>query len=273
MAGVGVRIHTFTGQIWATHKGAGRLVLKNADKLIGRLSTDILADSFSQLRFLINEGVVSEAKSNVLEHGSVSGVDAKRFKPDGAARAKIRKELSIPDEDTIFLYLGRLNRDKGLLDLASAFFGIGDTNVHLLVIGPDEEGIGPAMLKLAGTNAGRIHLTGFAKKPEEYIAASDVLCLPSYREGFGNAVIEAAAVGIPSIGSRICGLTDAISENETGLLFEAGDADELRKLMRVMCNDTALRSRLGQQARERALSQFTSEKLSLSWLNYYRARL
>jgi glycosyltransferase involved in cell wall biosynthesis len=173
----------------------------------------------------------------------------------------------------VFLYLGRLNRDKGLLDLASAFAGIDNAGVHLLIIGPDEERIGMQMLTLAEGNARRVHFIGFTEKPEEYLAAADVLCLPSYREGFGNAVIEAAAVGIPAIGSRIYGLVDAIAENESGLLFEVRNVKELRNCMSVLCNDKLLRTRLGRQARERVLAQFTSEKLALSWLDYYRARL
>lgn len=273
VAGVDVRIHTFTGQVWATRTGFSRWLLKNADKWIGWLSTDILVDSASQRRFLIDEGVLLETKSDVLAQGSISGVNTSRFKPDDRARAKIRSELSIPKEDIVFLYLGRLNRDKGLLDLASAFAGIDNAGVHLLVIGPDEERIGMQMLTLAEGNARRVHFIGFTEKPEEYLAAADVLCLPSYREGFGNAVIEAAAVGIPAIGSRIYGLVDAIAENESGLLFEVRNVKELRNCMSVLCNDKLLRTRLGRQARERVLAQFTSEKLALSWLGYYRARL
>lgn len=273
IAGVSVRIHTFTGQVWATRTGLSRWLLKNADKWIVWLSTDILVDSASQRRFLIDEGVLLETKSDVLAQGSISGVNTSRFKPDDRARAKIRSELSIPKEDIVFLYLGRLNRDKGLLDLASAFAGIDNAGVHLLVIGPDEERIGMQMLTLAEGNARRLHFIGFTVKPEEYLAAADVLCLPSYREGFGNAVIEAAAVGIPAIGSRIYGLVDAIAENESGLLFEVRNVKELQNCMSALCKDKVLRTRLGRQARERVLTQFTSEKLALSWLDYYRARL
>ncbi len=273
LVGVGVRIHTFTGQVWATRTGFSRWLLKNADKWIGWLSTDILVDSASQCRFLLDEGVLVESKSGVLAQGSISGVDTSRFKPDERARTKIRSELSIPTGAMVFLYLGRLNRDKGLLDLASAFAGIDDTGVYLLMVGPDEDRIGSQILTLAEGNAKRVYLVGFAAKPEEYLAAADVLCLPSYREGFGNAVIEAAAVGIPAIGSRIYGLVDAIEENESGLLFEVHNVKALRNCMSALCNDKVLRTRLGRQARERVLAQFTSERLALSWLDYYQARL
>ncbi|MBU2622429.1 MAG: glycosyltransferase family 1 protein, partial [Proteobacteria bacterium] len=131
IAGVSVRIHTFTGQVWATRTGLSRWLLKNADRLIGWLATDALVDSASQRRFLLDEGVLLESKSDVLAQGSISGVDTSRFKPDETARTKIRIALSIPKEDIVFLYLGRLNRDKGLLDLASAFAGIDNAGAHL----------------------------------------------------------------------------------------------------------------------------------------------
>jgi glycosyltransferase involved in cell wall biosynthesis len=273
LAGVGIRIHTFTGQVWATRTGLSRWMLKNVDRWIGWLSTDTLVDSISQRRFLLDEGVLAEAKSGVLAQGSISGVDVLRFKPDAEARARVRSELCIPAGDVVFLFLGRLNRDKGLLDLAAAFSGIDNSELHLLVIGPDEERMGPQMLQLAGGNAGRVHFVGFSAKSEEYLAAADVLCLPSYREGFGNVVIEAAAVGIPAIGSRIYGVVDAIAENESGLLFEVRNVSELQACIRVLCNEKELRIRLGRQARERVLAQFTSERLASAWLDFYQDRL
>lgn len=86
-------------------------------------------------------------------------------------------------------------------------------------------------------------------------------------------VIEAAAVGIPAIGSRIYGVVDAIAENETGMLFEVRNVRELQTCLQVLCNDRELRRRLGRQARERVLAEFTSERLADAWLDYYRARL
>ena len=273
LAGVGIRIHTFTGQVWVTRNGLSRWVLKNTDRWIAWLSTDTLADSISQRRFLLDEGVLSKAKSGVLAQGSISGVDVSRFKPDMEARSRIRSGLCLSEKDVVFLFLGRLNRDKGLFDLATAFSRIHNEDAQLLVVGPDEEQIGPHMQQIAGESAGRVRFVGFSANPEEYMAAADVLCLPSYREGFGNVVIEAAAVGIPAIGSRIYGVVDAIAENETGLLFEAGNIEELKSCISLLCRDRELRARLGGQARERVLAQFTSERLASAWLDYYRARL
>lgn len=273
LSGIEIRIHTFTGQVWATRSGAARLVLKNVDRLIALLATHVLVDSTSQRQFLLDEGIVAASKSSVLAKGSISGVDTARFRPNPKARSHIRHELGIPDEDMVFLFMGRLNRDKGVLDLAAAFAGIAGENprAHLLLVGPDEENMRPALLNLTADCAGQIHFVDFATRPEEYMAAADVLCLPSYREGFGNVIIEAAAVGIPAIASRIYGVVDAVEENCTGLLHTARDVGALRACLAELASAPVRRLELGRQARARALAEFSGEKLAAAWLEYYRA--
>jgi glycosyltransferase involved in cell wall biosynthesis len=243
------------------------------DRLIALFSTYALVDSSSQRQFLLDEGVLKASKSDVLAQGSISGVDTIRFRPNAQARKQIRDELKIPEEEMTFLFLGRLNRDKGVLDLATAFAGIRNEHTHLLVVGPDEEDILPQITRLTEKCRARAHFVGFTSNPEEYMAAADVFCLPSYREGFGSVVIEAAAVGIPAIGSRIYGVVDAIQENFSGLLFDARDVSGLQTAMDKLSGDRELRLRLGRQARERAINVFSSEKLALAWLEYYRASL
>ncbi len=120
-AGVPLRFHTFTGQVWATRSGASRVLLRGLDRVTAMLASGVLADSASQRDFLVAEGVVDLAKMRVLGHGSVNGVDAERFRPDAAARASVRSESGIAEGELLFLYLGRFARDKGLLDLAQAF--------------------------------------------------------------------------------------------------------------------------------------------------------
>jgi glycosyltransferase involved in cell wall biosynthesis len=105
------------------------------------------------------------------------------------------------------------------------------------------------------------------------MAASDVLCLPSYREGFGVVIIEAAAAGVPAICSRIYGITDAIVEGETGLLFEAGNVQQLAQCMRTLAGDASLRGRMGERARERAVRDFSSTVVTAALLEYYEMLL
>jgi len=271
VSGVPVRMHMFTGQVWATRSGLNRALLKGMDKLLVKCGTHILVDSPSQRSFLIRQGVVSEDKSCVLAKGSISGVDLERFKPDGKVRANMREQLGIADGDTIFLFVGRLNRDKGVLDLATAFQRLvaGGADAHLLVVGPDEEGMQSAMLQLCSGHRGRLHFIGHTDSPERYMAAADVFCLPSYREGFGTVIIEAAAAGIPAVASDIYGITDAIEEGVSGLLFPPGDIEALACAMNRMLESDGTRQQFGDQARQRAIRDFSQQRLTEAVLEYY----
>src|SRR4029453_12438909 len=125
-ARVPVRIHTFTGQVWATRHGASRWFLRLCDVLIARRATDRLADSPSQREFLVCEGIASTSAIGVLGKGSVGGVDLATFKPDSAVRGAVRTGLGVRSEEVLLLYVGRLTRDKGVLDLARAFRSVAD---------------------------------------------------------------------------------------------------------------------------------------------------
>ena len=272
-AGIPRRVHSFTGQVWATRRGPMRSLLKMADRLIANSATHILVDSFSQRDFLVAQGVVGAGKAGVLGRGSISGVDANRFRPDVPIRRQVRAALGIPEAATVFLYLGRLKRDKGVLDLARAFALCDDAQARLLLVGPDEDGLEQQILGLAGTSASRVHRVQYTDRPQDYFAAADVFCLPSYREGFGTTVIEAAAAGVPAIGSRIYGITDAVVEGETGLLFEAGEVQQLAQSMRRLAGDEDLRARMVEKARQRALRDFSSAVVTAALLEYYEKLL
>lgn len=272
LAGIDTRIHTFTGQVWANRNGVVRFILKNLDRLIGFFATKILVDSPSQRQFLLDECVISAKKSNVLHKGSLSGVDLERFKFNSGIRANLRLQLGFSDKDIVFLFIGRLNRDKGVVDLAYAFSKVAESfpNIKLLIVGPDEENISNEINQITHSCANQVRFIGFCHNPEDYMSSADVLCLPSYREGFGNVVIEAAAIGIPTIGSRIYGITDAVVDGETGLLFEVKNISALESCIITMATDSEFRIRLGMQAMSRVYEDFSSTQLESAWLNYYR---
>lgn len=257
LAGTPVRLHWFTGQVWTTRKGLMRAMLKGMDRLTAACATDVLADSPSQRDFLVREGVVAGGKISVLGQGSISGVDTARFRPDPEARQRIRTELQISDLAPCLVYVGRMSKEKGVPDLLAAFGRLREesADLHLILVGPDEEGL------LSPARVPGLHVVGYTKSAEAYMAAADIICLPSYREGFGSVLIEGAACGLPAVASRIYGITDAVVENVTGLLHPPGDIAALADGLRRLVSDDDFRLRLGKNAHERAIASFEASHL------------
>lgn len=274
-----VRMHTFTGQVWMTQRGMTRWLTRLSDRIVGWLSTQCYADSPSQRDFLVGEGIVSARKLRVIGEGSLAGVDLRRFDParfDAVERARLRDRLGIPSSSVVFLFMGRITTEKGVLVLLDAFEKIRGEgfDAALVMVGPlNDECGGEASITAQDLHArSGVHYVGFSARPEEFMAFADVLCLPSFREGFGTVVIEAAAMAVPSIGSRIVGLVDAIRDGETGLLVEPGSSVSLCDAMRRLLIEPELRIRLGTSARARCVEVFDSERVTRSTADeYYRS--
>ena len=274
-AGVPIRTHSFTGQVWANKKGLKRVVLKFFDKVTSILATDLLIDSPSQKDFLIKEGVVSNLNSDVLGSGSICGVNVDRFSQNERVKSEIRDELRTSVDAIVCLYLGRLNRDKGVLDLARAFAQVSDKHplAELWVVGPDESDCYSEMQVLLGKAANSVKRIGFTSTPERYMQAADLFCLPSYREGFGSSVIEAAACGVPALASRIYGLTDAVVEGQTGWMHNAGDVQDLAEKLDYLLAAPAELALKGEAAREYVENYFAEEIVTDAMLQFYQKRL
>lgn len=275
MARVPYRIHSFTGQVWANKNGFARWGLKVLDKVIAVCATGLLVDSFSQRTFLIEQGIVSDQKITVLGSGSVCGVDVVRFQFNAQARKLRRAESGIPDDAFVFLFLGRVNQDKGVQDLAQAFINVNKKlpHTHLLVVGPDESGMDPVLQKIVAPCVSHFHRIGFTDKPEEYMSCADVFCLPSYREGFGSVIIEAAAVGLPAVASHIYGLVDAVGNGETGILHEVKNRQQIEEALLLLATDEALRSSMSRKAFLRAHDCFSQDIVINEMRQYYHALL
>lgn len=275
LAGVKVRVHIFTGQVWYTKQGISRILFKNIDRLISFLATNILVDSQTQRQFLLSESVINSKKSSVLADGSISGVDVERFKPSDEERYRQRAILSIPGEAFVFLFLGRMKRDKGITELLSAFTKVYDQHkdAHLLLVGPDEDGILSDATDCLGDSAKNYHYIDYSNTPEKLFAMADVFCIPSYREGFGNVIIEAAAAGVPSIGSNIYGIQDAIVHDSTGILVDVGDVEALSEKMKFFMGNKNVLHEFGKAARVRAIENFSEDNVSAAWLEYYNGLL
>lgn len=271
LAGTKHRFHSFTGQVWATRTGVMRHVLKSMDKLLSSCASRLLADSESQMAFLVEQGIVSGRRIEVLANGSICGVDVRKFRRSDDARRKVRAELGIGGSDIVFLFVGRLTVEKGINELLQAFSGVAARfeRAQLVIVGPSEADFEQAIKEGRRKTGGRVHRIGFTTRPEEYMSAADVFCLPSYREGFGTVIIEAAAAGLPTVASRIYGITDAIEDNKTGLLHQAKDVRAMEMLMGQLAEDEPFRKTLGEAAHRRAVGLFSKELVVQALLDFY----
>jgi glycosyltransferase involved in cell wall biosynthesis len=269
MANVKIRIHIFTGQVWHTKKGLFKSLLKKIDCFIVYCATHILVDGESQRKFLIENKIISACNSEVLGKGSISGVDINLFVPNQNIREQYRNEFHLSDE-IVFLFLGRMNKDKGILDLANAFSRLNNkfTNTKLVLVGPDEENLQPQIREICSDDQS-VLFYGTTRKPEEVLQMGDVFCLPSYREGFGSSVIEASLLELPIICSDTYGLMETILDNTTGLRHEVGDIESLYVQMETLMLDQNLRKNFGENGREFVLDNFSSDAISQKWVSYY----
>jgi glycosyltransferase involved in cell wall biosynthesis len=192
------------------------------------------------------------------------GIDTSRFRPASATeRGETRARLGLPENARIVCYTGRLLRGKGLDTLVEAFARVADADAaaHLVLVGSGE---GQALSVEADLLARvrdhglreRVTFAGRVLAVEDYLRASDVFAFPSLFEALGISLIEAAACGLPAVGSRTGGIVDVIEEGETGLLVEPGDAGQLTEALRVLLADEELRMRMGRQAARVARSRF-----------------
>ncbi len=272
MAGVNIRVHTFTGQVWATKKGVRKFILKFVDKIITYMATIVYVDSPSQKEFLVRENVVRAEEALVMAYGSISGVDVNKFKPRPEIRNQVRRELNISNDLPIALYLGRIKREKGIIELIYAFKEILDSGERcgLVLVGPDEDGIRDEINGILGKEIHAIRFVNYTEQPERFFNSADIFCLPSHREGFGSVIIEAAACGLPSVASRIYGITDAVVDGSTGVLHEPGNVTQIKNAILCLFKNEELRRRMGDAARKRAIGQFSESRLTEAWLGAYK---
>ena len=266
LTGVPIRIHTFTGQVWASKKGYKKFFLILIDRLLSILASHILVDSFSQRQFLITNRIVKESKSTVLGRGSISGVDLEKFHINSSKRFELRKQFGVHDDVTIILFVGRLNRDKGIVELSEAYDRIQNlpNKVELWLVGPDEEGFENIFKSMKN-----VKFFSFVSNPEVYMAAADIFCLPSYREGFGTSVIEASALELPVICSDIYGLRDAFIDKKTGLSFRVNDIEDLKNKMSYLVENPKKIKQFGENGGIFVREKFSARFVSNCLLNFY----
>lgn len=280
LAGVPIRLHTFTGQPWVSMRGVKRCLARGSDWLIGKLNTRCYADSESQRKFLIEQGVISAKRLFVIGAGSLAGVDVKRFNAERFSdqnRKVTRQAIGIPDGVPVLLFVGRITIDKGVHELLLAFREILATgsNAHLVFVGrfDSDSGVEGGISRCDIEAVQDTHIVGYTESPETYMAIADILCLPSYREGFGTAVIEAAAMGVPTVGSDIYGMSDAVLNGETGILVPPLDAPALAIALTTLLGDKDRRVQMGNAAKRRAKELFSANEVNGKVIEEYLSLL
>lgn len=241
--------------------GFSRFLLKSIEKIACNNSTAIECVSKSNMELGIQEGLFPREKATVVWNGSSGGVDLKKFDYTKRQqwRREVRRELSYREDAFVYGFVGRITRDKGINELLKAYFQL-DTDAKLLLVGPTEntQALNEGLMEKAKNHPG-VQFHNSVVDVERYFAAMDVLVLPSYREGFGNVVIEAGAMGTPAIVSDIPGPTDTIDRNKTAFVVPAKDADALAGAMRRI--RTMDYTTMGQNAAKFAKENFDSDVL------------
>jgi glycosyltransferase involved in cell wall biosynthesis len=268
VAGVPVRIYHMRGLPLMTATGARRALLVATERVSCRLATRVVCVSPSLREVALAEGLVEPERISVLLAGSGNGVDsAGRFDPNklpDGTRERIRGELGIPADAIVIGFVGRIVRDKGIGELVAAWRTLSATHprLRLLVVGPyeDQDPVDDADRQLLESDP-RVHLVGFTPEPASMYTAMDVLALPTYREGFPNVPLEAAAMRLPVVATAIPGCVDAVEDGITGKLVRARDPDALARALREYVTDEALRTQHGMAGRSRVERLFRRETI------------
>ena len=269
-----IRIHTFQGEFWKNTFGFRRKFFIFLDKVVALFTTNITVVSYSERDFLIKEKILKKDQAKVLGNWTIGGVDLDRFIKNPKKRRLERSKAGYTNNEIVFVYLGRLNSAKGLYTLIDAFSSLfsDHNNARLLIIGPDEDGTAEKIKYFSSQfPSGVVTILPFMKNPEASLILADVLVLPSFREGFGLVIMEAAAMGIPAIGSNIYGISDAIQDGKTGLLFTVGDFNDLSIKMKNMMTQDEEREKLGKSAYARVVQSFSQDIILGQFIKYYKS--
>ena len=256
---VPIRVHTFTGLVFPTSTGLKRKVLMATDRLTCACATHIIPEGEGVKSDLLTNGITKKP-IKVLGYGNVKGVDMDYFSQSEkvlTAAEKIREKTKFT-----FLFIGRVVKDKGIDELITAFCKLNscNPNIRLFLVGQYEDDLDPISNETRETIKNNRDILAVGKKTGidllAYYAASDCFVFPSYREGFPNTVLEAGAMGLPSIVTDINGSREIIVEGENGVIIPSHDANALFDAMLKMMKDKAARERMAGYARQMIASRY-----------------
>lgn len=280
LAGVPIRIYTINGLPIRTQGFWSRLVLSITEWMACALATEVLCVSRSVRRFVIGNRFCASGKCRTLGDGGSHGVDVKKFDPEVygfASRATVRKRYGIPEDALVVGYIGRIVPAKGINELAVAWNMLREKfpELRLLLCGFCERDhpMNPMFLEKLRSDT-RVHFTGdrVAHMPPVY-AALDISVLPTHCEGLPNVVLEAGAMRIPTVATRVPGCVDAIRNGSTGLIVKPRDPEALAEAVQYLVENPQCRARMGIAAREFVTRRFSEDRISGLLLQEYESLL
>ncbi len=277
MAGVPIRMHSVIGLPLLIVTGTKRRLLNIVERITYGCATRVYPNSHNLRTIMAQEKLCRLNKMTVIGNGSSDGIESSRFDAtlfSQEQKCELREKLNIGREDFVFIFIGRLVSDKGINELVDAFVRIADKypQARLLLVGTPEDELDPLRddTKAILESDKRIVLAGFQSDVRPYLAISDAFVFPSYREGFPSVVMEAGAMGLPSIVTNINGCNEIIIEGENGMIIPVKDVDALEGSMEKMLVDGETRERLKRNARELITSRYERQSLWDGILAEYR---
>jgi glycosyltransferase involved in cell wall biosynthesis len=257
LAGVPHRLHTVAGLPLLEATGMKRKLLNFVEKITYACATKVYPNSNCLRGIIIQEQFCEPEKLTVIGNGSSNGINTSYFDPDLFSvndKQSLKNELGISPEDFVFIFVGRLVGDKGINELIQAFqMIVAKTNpVKLLLVGPFESDLDPlapeTLREITANN--KIISVGFQKDVRPYLAISSCLAFPSYREGFPNVVMQAGAMGLPSIVTNINGCNEIVIEGENGILIPVKNSNAIYEAMDKMIVNDDFREKIQKKARQ-----------------------
>lgn len=279
---VPVRMHSLVGiPLYYKFKGPKRCVLYVMERLTLYLSNAVYPNSIGLKKFLIENQLCNPDKIYMIGHGSSNGIDLDYFSPsffDNNVRKTVRKELGFSDNNIVFCFVGRMVKDKGIVELVEAFKNLQKSNqssIKLLLVGPHRHNDDPlpsAILEEIQTNRG-IQYIGLQKDVRQYLFSSDVFVFPSYREGLPNAVMQACAMHLPCIVSDISGCNELVINNVNGLLIKSKDIKCLEESMARFIQNPELIKSLSIKSRQVIAEKYEQKQFWENLQNEYQRLL
>lgn len=278
LAGVPNRLHTIAGLPLLEATGNKRRLLNFVEKITYNCATLILPNSFAMKDIVLNEKFCKEEKLQVIGNGSSNGIDTEHYSSKHVSdqEAKdLKTKLQIEDDDTVFIFIGRVVKDKGINELVSAFDAISKTNkkAKLIIVGPHEndlDPIDPNTEKVIAENK-NIHAVGLIYDIRPYVVISDILTFPSYREGFPNVVLQASCMEKPCIVSDINGSNEIIKHNYNGIIIPPKNVDALKNAMIDLLNDPEKTLNLAKNSRQNIIDKYQREYIWNELLKLYKS--